>query len=71
VSDVTAQRVAGTVLSEHRTSMGLVRYRRSEGSITVELLPTDQPAAILAMLPAAPRSATGPTPRPMPENGQG
>lgn len=54
----TPHRGAGTVLSEHRTSMGLVRYRRREGSIVVELLPLDEPTTILAVLPEArpPRS---------------
>ena len=48
----TPPRAAGTVLSEHRTSMGLVRYRWWEGSITVELLLLDEPTAVLAVLPA-------------------
>jgi hypothetical protein len=52
MSSATPNHVAGAVLSEHRTSMGLVRYRRWEGSITVELLPLDEPTAILAVLPA-------------------
>jgi hypothetical protein len=51
MSSPTPRRVAGTVLSEHRTSMGLVRYRWWEGSITVELVLLDEPTAILAVLP--------------------
>lgn len=51
----TPRRVAGTVLSEHRTSMGLVRYRWWEGSITVELLLVDEPTAILAVVPGSDR----------------
>jgi hypothetical protein len=39
------------VLSEHRTSMGLVRYRWWEGAIVVELLLLDQPTAVLAVVP--------------------
>ncbi|MGN9907771.1 hypothetical protein ACTMTJ_09475 [Phytohabitans sp. LJ34] len=48
--DRTPHGVVGTVLSEHRTSMGLVRYRRWEGVITGELLPMDKPTAILAVV---------------------
>jgi hypothetical protein len=55
VSITTARRVAGTVLSQHRTSMGLVRYRWWEGSITVELLLLDEPTAILAVVPGSDR----------------
>jgi hypothetical protein len=55
VSDTTPHRGAGTVLSEHRTSMGLVRYRWREGAIIVELLPLDQPTAILAVVPGSDR----------------
>lgn len=51
MSSTTRHRAVGTVLSEHRTSMGLVRYRWWEGSITVELLLLDEPTAILAVLP--------------------
>jgi hypothetical protein len=51
----TRHRVAGTVLSEHRTSMGLVRYRWWEGAITVELLLLDEPTAILAVVPGPER----------------
>lgn len=54
VNSTTPHRVAGTVLSEHRTSMGLVRYRRWSGSIIVELLRPDEPAAILAMVGSLP-----------------
>jgi hypothetical protein len=61
VSSATSHRVPGTVLSEHRTSMGLVRYRRWEGSITVELLLLDEPIATLAVLPAAPRTGGQPS----------
>ncbi|MDQ7905370.1 hypothetical protein RB614_12625 [Phytohabitans sp. ZYX-F-186] len=50
------RRVVGTVLSEHRTSMGIVRYRWWEGSITVELLLTDEPTAILAVVPGNDRA---------------
>ena len=60
VSSTTPHRGAGTVLSEHRTSMGLVRYRRWESSITVELLPLDEPPAILAVLAATRPPATDP-----------
>lgn len=51
----TAHRSSGTVLSEHRTSIGLVRYRRRSGTITVELLPHEGPAATLAVAPERPR----------------
>jgi len=51
--------LAGTVLSEHRTSMGLVRYRWWEGAVIVELLLLDQPTAILAVVPGADRMAPG------------
>lgn len=50
MSSAIPHRVVGTVLSEHRTSMGLVRYRWWEGSITVELLVLDEPTAILAVV---------------------
>jgi hypothetical protein len=53
VDSTTPHRVAGTVLSEHRTSMGLVRYRWWDGSITVELLLLDEPTEILAVLPVS------------------
>ena len=49
------RRVVGTTLSEHRTSMGPVRYRWWEGSITVELLHVDEPTAILAVVPGGDR----------------
>jgi hypothetical protein len=51
------RRLAGTVLSEHRTSIGLVRYRWWEGSITVELLVLEEPTAILAVVPGSDRPA--------------
>jgi hypothetical protein len=35
--------------------MGIVRYRKWEGSITVELLRPDEPAAILTVVPASDR----------------
>ena len=50
MSDGTT-RPAGTVLSVHRTSMGLVRYRWWPGWISVELLLLDEPTAILAVVP--------------------
>jgi hypothetical protein len=46
----TSHRVAGTILSQHRTSRGLVRYRWWEDSITIELLLLDEPTAILAVV---------------------
>jgi hypothetical protein len=58
VRNTTPHRVAGTVLSEHQTSMGLVRYRWWEGSITVELLLLDEPNAILAVVPEVTRRPT-------------
>lgn len=42
-----ANRTAGTVLSVHRTSQGLVRYRWWPGWISVELL-RDEASPILA-----------------------
>jgi hypothetical protein len=53
VSDRTPHRVAGTVLSEHPTSMGVVRYRWWEGAVTVELLLLDELTAILAVVPGS------------------
>ena len=35
--------------------MGLVRYRRWEGSVIVELLALDEPAAIVAAVPGSDR----------------
>ena len=49
MSTTTPSRTAGTVLSVHRTSQGLVRYRWWPGGISVELLRNDPPA-ILAMV---------------------
>jgi hypothetical protein len=51
MSTTTARRRAGTVLSVHRTSQGLVRYRWWPGRISVELQMLDQPATILATVP--------------------
>jgi hypothetical protein len=50
MSDTTPRRVAGNVISEHRTSHGLVRYRWWPGWISVELL--DEPTTILAVASA-------------------
>jgi hypothetical protein len=47
MSNTAPPRTAGTVLSVHRTSQGLVRYRWWPGWISVELL-RDEPPAILA-----------------------
>jgi hypothetical protein len=54
MSDTTPRRTPGTVLSVHRTSQGLVRYRWWPGWISVELL--DEPTAILAVAPATDRA---------------
>jgi hypothetical protein len=51
MSDMNPRRTAGSVLSVHRTSQGLVQYRWWPGRITVELLPLDEPAQILALVP--------------------
>jgi len=51
MSHTTARRASGTILSQHRTSMGLVRYRWWEDSITIELLLLDEPTTILAVVP--------------------
>jgi hypothetical protein len=51
MSDTTPRRTAGTVLSVHRTSQGLVRYRWWPGRISVELLRLDEPAQMLALVP--------------------
>jgi hypothetical protein len=53
MGDRTPHGVVGTVLSEHRTSMGVVRYRWWEGSITVELVLLDEPTAVLAVVPGS------------------
>ena len=45
----TARPTAGTVLSVHRTSQGLVRYRWWPGGISVELLRDDPPALLAAV----------------------
>ena len=55
MSDKTRRRTAGTVLSEHRTSMGLVRYRWWPGWIGVELL-RDEPSEVIAMVPGTDRA---------------
>jgi hypothetical protein len=47
MSTTTPRRTAGAVLSVHRTSQGLVRYRWWPGGISVELV-RDEPPAILA-----------------------
>jgi hypothetical protein len=53
--NTTPPRTAGTVLSVHRTSQGLVRYRWWPGWISVELL-HDEPTAILGMAPGTDRT---------------
>jgi hypothetical protein len=64
MSNTTPHRVAGSVLSEHRTSMGLVRYRWWESSITVEMLLLDEPTTVLAVVPNSDRpAATAPEAR--------
>jgi hypothetical protein len=55
VSQTTPNRVTGTILSQHRTSMGLVRYRRWEDSITIELLLPDERTVTVAVVPGAAR----------------
>ena len=55
MSDTTRRRTPGTVLSEHRTSMGLVRYRWWPGRIGVELL-RDEPSEVLATVPETDRT---------------
>jgi hypothetical protein len=52
MSNTTPHRTAGAVLSVHRTSMGLVRYRWWPGWIGVELVLLDEPTAVLAMVPS-------------------
>jgi hypothetical protein len=49
MNSFTPRRTVGTVLSVHRTSQGLVRYRWWPGCISVELLRDESPA-VLAML---------------------
>jgi hypothetical protein len=56
MSDTTPRRTAGTILSVHRTSLGLVRYRWWPGWIGVELLLLDEPSEILAMVPRTGRT---------------
>jgi hypothetical protein len=56
MSDTTPRRTAGTVLSVHRTSQGLVRYRWWPGQISLELLRLDEPTAILATVPGTDRA---------------
>jgi len=53
MSSRTPRRTAGTVLSEHRTSMGLVRYRWWPDWTSVELLLVDEPTATLAAVPGS------------------
>jgi hypothetical protein len=55
MSNRTARRTAGPILSQHRTSQGLVRYRWWPGWISVELLLLDEPTAILATVPGTDR----------------
>jgi hypothetical protein len=56
VSDTIRRRTAGTILSQHRTSMGLVRYRWWPGWIGVELLLLDEPTEVLAVVPGTERA---------------
>jgi hypothetical protein len=49
MTTTTSRQTAGTVLSVHRTSQGLVRYRWWPGSISVELL-RDESRAVLAVV---------------------
>jgi hypothetical protein len=56
MSNMTSRWPDGTVLSVHRTSMGLVRYRYWAGWISVELLLLDEPTAILAVVPGDDRA---------------
>jgi hypothetical protein len=55
MSNATPRRAAGSVLSAHRTSHGILRYRWWPGRISVELL-REEPAAIVATVPAADRA---------------
>jgi hypothetical protein len=53
LNKATPRRTDGSVLSAHRTSQGILRYRWWwPGWISVELL-RDEPAAIVATVPAA------------------
>jgi hypothetical protein len=52
MSNATPRRAAGSVLSAHRTSQGVLRYRSWPGRISLELL-REEPAAIVATVPAA------------------
>lgn len=52
MSNATPHRTAGSVLSAHRTSQGILRYRWWPGWISVELL-REEPAAIVATAPVA------------------
>jgi hypothetical protein len=58
MQSTTPRRTAGTVLSAHRTSHGLVRYRWWPGSISVELQLLDEPTAVLAVVPGTDRVRT-------------
>jgi hypothetical protein len=60
MNTTTPHRTAGTVLSEHQTSQGLVRYRWWQGGISVELLRGEPPATLAVV------SGTGAGPRPQP-----
>ena len=55
MGNATPRRTAGGVLSTHRTSQGILRYRWWPGRISVELV-GEQPATILATVPAADRA---------------
>ena len=55
MSNATPRRTAGSVLSAHRTSQGILRYRWWPGWISVELL-REEPAAIVATVPTADRA---------------
>jgi hypothetical protein len=46
VNTTTRRPAAGTVLSVHRTSQGLVRYRWWPTCISVELIRNDRPAVL-------------------------
>jgi hypothetical protein len=62
MSDTTPRRMAGTVLSVHRTSQGVVRYRWWPGRISVELLLLDDPAQILTLVRGVPGRRNHPIP---------
>ena len=53
MSTRTPQRTAGTVLSVHRTSQGLIRYRWWPGWISVELFGDESPAILAAVAAVA------------------